>query len=442
MSFNIGLSGLYAANKQLDVTGNNIANVATTGFKSSRAEFADVYSASKLGVGSKTIGSGVNLANVSQNFGQGAVNNTGNLLDMGIEGSGFFVLSDNGALSYTRAGTFKADKDGYITNTNGTARLQGYGVDANGVINTSVLTDLRIDTSNLAPKASSTVESTINLNSNSDVINQTTTPFDPDETASYSKKFSTTIYDTQGNPHPMDQYMVKTGSNTWNTYTLIDGRNPDGSAVTGEGAKAPVASTMSFDATGALVSVTTPNPEEDADPIVSSTLTVSNWMPGATVNGAWVSNGAAANEKGIGINMAKTTQYNTDTTRNPPTQDGYATGHINNLTIDGSGVMFANFSNNQSRAIGQISLASFTNEQGLQPVGGTAWKETYASGQAGFDVPKTGTLGSIASNSLEDSNVNLTNELVDLIKAQSNYQANAKTISTQSTIMQTIIQMT
>ena len=442
MSFNIGLSGLYAANKQLDVTGNNIANVATTGFKSSRAEFADVYSASKLGVGSKTIGSGVNLANVSQNFGQGAVNNTGNLLDMGIQGSGFFVLSDNGALSYTRAGTFKADKDGFVTNTNGTARLQGYGVDANGKVINGVLTDLRIDTSNLAPKASGKVDSTINLNSSSDVISQTDNPFNPTETASYSKKFSTTIYDTQGNSHPMDQYMVKTGSNTWKTYTLIDGRNPDGSPVTGDGKKAPVPSTMSFASTGTLTGVSTPNPVEGKDPIISSTLTISNWMPGATVNGEWKSNGAAANTTGIAISMANTTQYNTDTARNPPTQDGYATGQINNLTIDGSGVMFANFSNSQSRAIGQISLASFTNEQGLQPAGGTAWKETFASGQAGFDVPKTGTLGSIASNSLEDSNVNLTNELVDLIKAQSNYQANAKTISTQSTIMQTIIQMT
>ncbi|MEB0207488.1 flagellar hook protein FlgE [Pseudomonas sp. CCC3.1] len=442
MSFNIGLSGLYAANKQLDVTGNNIANVATTGFKSSRAEFADVYSASKLGIGSKTIGSGVNLANVSQNFGQGAVNNTGNLLDMGIEGSGFFVLSDNGALSYTRAGTFKADKDGYVTNTGGTARLQGYGVDADGKVINGVLTDLRIDTSNLAPKASGKVDSTINLNSSSDVINQTDNPFNPTETASYSKKFSTTIYDTQGNAHPMDQYMVKTGSNTWSTYTLIDGRNPNGSPVTGDGKTDPVASVMKFDSAGALTSVTTPNPVEGEDDIVSSTLTISNWMPGATVDGEWKTNGAAANGTGIAINMASTTQYNTDTARNPPTQDGYATGQINNLTIDGSGVMFANFSNNQSRAIGQISLASFTNEQGLQPAGGSAWKETYASGQAGFDVPKTGTLGSIASNSLEDSNVNLTNELVDLIKAQSNYQANAKTISTQSTIMQTIIQMT
>ncbi|MBW0235121.1 MULTISPECIES: flagellar hook protein FlgE [Pseudomonas] len=442
MSFNIGLSGLYAANKQLDVTGNNIANVATTGFKASRAEFADVYSASKLGVGSKTIGSGVNLANVSQNFGQGAINNTGNLLDMGIQGSGFFVLSDNGSLSYTRAGTFKPDKDGYVTSTDGTSRLQGYGVDADGKIVTGKLTDLRIDTSNLAPKASSSVDSTINLNSNAEVIDQTLNPFNPSELSSYSKKFNTIVYDTQGNPHPMDQYMVKTDSNTWKTYTLIDGRNPDGSPVTGENAKAPIASILKFDSAGALSSVSTPSPVAGEDPIVSSTLTVADWMPGATVNGQWVANGAAANGTGIGINMAKTTQYNTDTSRNPPTQDGYATGQINNLTIDGSGVMFANFSNNQSRAIGQISLASFTNEQGLQPAGGTAWKETYASGQAGYDEPKIGSLGAIASNSLEDSNVNLTNELVDLIKAQSNYQANAKTISTQSTIMQTIIQMT
>ncbi len=217
MSFNIGLSGLYAANKQLDVTGNNIANVATTGFKASRAEFADVYSASKLGVGSKTIGSGVNLANVSQNFGQGAINNTGNLLDMGIQGSGFFVLSDNGSLSYTRAGTFKPDKDGYVTSTDGTSRLQGYGVDADGKIVTGKLTDLRIDTSNLAPKASSSVDSTINLNSNAEVIDQTLNPFNPSELSSYSKKFNTIVYDTQGNPHPMDQYMVKTDSNTWKT---------------------------------------------------------------------------------------------------------------------------------------------------------------------------------------------------------------------------------
>ncbi|MGG7649726.1 flagellar hook protein FlgE [Pseudomonas frederiksbergensis] len=436
MSFNIGLSGLYAANKQLDVTGNNIANVATTGFKSSRAEFEDVYSATKLGSGSKTIGNGVRLANVSQQFTQGDVNNTGNVLDMGINGSGFFVLSENGSMSYTRAGTFKVDKDGYVTNSDGSARLQGYGVDANGKILNGVLTDLRIDTSNLAPKNTSTVSSTINLNSTAPIINQTTNPFDPSKEASFTKQFSTPIYDTQGNKHIMDQYMVKTGDNTWKTYTLIEGRNPDGSDPT-DPLTPPVASTMAFNSSGNLVSVTTP---ATPAPIVSPDLKVTGWVPGNVTNGVWTANGAASGV--VTVSMDKTTQYNADTARSIPSQNGYATGQITNLTIDASGVMLANFSNSQTKPIGQISLASFTNEQGLQPVGGTSWKETYASGIPGYDAPNTGTLGEIHSNSLEESNVNLTNELVDLIKAQSNYQANAKTISTQSTIMQTIIQMT
>ncbi|MBX8469451.1 MULTISPECIES: flagellar hook protein FlgE [unclassified Pseudomonas] len=437
MSFNIGLSGLYAANKQLDVTGNNIANVATAGFKSSRAEFEDVYSATRLGSGSKVIGNGVRLANVSQQFTQGDINNTGNVLDMGINGSGFFTLSNNGSISYTRAGTFKVDKDGFITNTDYTSRLQGYGVDSNGKVINGVLTDLKIDTSNLAPKSTSLVTSTINLNSTAPVIDDTVAAgkFDPSKTETYTKSFSTPIYDSQGNAHVMDQYMVKTGANTWKVYTLVDGRNPD---ATGSDPKvtAPVASTMTFDSTGQLTQVSTP------PAVISSDLKLTGWVPGTVTNGVWKANGASANPAGITISMAKTTQFNADTARSIPTQDGYATGQITNLTIDGTGTLFANFSNNQSKAIGQVALASFTNEQGLQPIGGTSWKETYASGIPGYDAPETGTLGSVVSNSLEESNVNLTNELVDLIKGQSNYQANAKTISTQSTIMQTIIQMT
>lgn len=433
MSFNIGLSGLYAANKQLDVTGNNIANVATTGFKSSRAEFEDVYSATKLGSGSKTVGNGVRLANVSQQFGQGDVNNTGNVLDMGIQGSGFFVLSNDGSLSYTRAGTFKTDKEGYITNSDGTARLQGYGVDANGNILNGILTDLRIDTSNLPPQATSLVSSTINLNSTATAIDQTdpALAFDPTDTATFTKQFTTPVYDTQGNQHSMDQYMVKTGANTWDVYTLIDGRNLDGSAPVAP--NAPVPSTMTFDSSGKLVQVSTP------PATINSDLVLTGWVPGTVTDGVWTANGAGSST--ITVSMANTTQFNADTARSIPTQNGYATGQITNLTIDGSGVLLANFSNNQTKPIGQLALASFTNEQGLQPVGGTSWKETFASGIPGYDAPETGTLGSIVSNSLEESNVNLTNELVELIKAQSNYQANAKTISTQSTIMQTIIQM-
>ncbi|RON06262.1 flagellar hook protein FlgE [Pseudomonas brassicacearum] len=442
MSFNIGLSGLYAANKQLDVTGNNIANVATTGFKSSRAEFADVYSATKLGNGSKVVGSGVRLANVSQQFTQGDISNTGNVLDMAINGSGFFTLNNNGSTSYTRAGTFKVDKDGFITNTDQTSRLQGYGADANGKIINGVLTDLKIDTSNLAPKPTSTVSSTINLNSTAPVIDDTipANKFDPGTLATYTKSFSTPIYDSQGNSHVLDQYMVKTGANTWKTYTLVDGRNPD---ATGSDPKvtAPVATTMTFDTTGKLVSVATP-PATPAAPNASNTVTLGGWVPGTVTNGVWAANGAAPSASGMVISMNNTTQFNADSARSIPAQDGYATGQITNLTIDGTGTLFANFSNNQSKAIGQVALASFTNEQGLQAVGGTSWKETFASGIPGYDAPTTGTLGSIQSNSLEESNVNLTNELVNLIKAQSNYQANAKTISTQSTIMQATIQMT
>lgn len=448
MSFNIGLSGLYAANKQLDVTGNNIANVATTGFKSSRVEFEDVYAASKLGNGNKSIGSGVSLANVSQQFRQGDVTNTGNVLDMAIRGSGFFVLNDGGSLTYTRAGTFNVDKDGFITNSAGTARLQGYAVDENGKILKDVIGDLKIDQSNLQPKTTGNISSNINLNSSKPIIDPAVTPFDPTKIGTYTDMFTTPIYDSQGNQHNLDQYVVKTGANTWQTYTLVGGRNPDGSAFVPAGIGSPAtpsnqaAMTMNFGSDGKLLNI-------DA-PASGSPYTVSGnsivmgpdvWTPGTVKDGVWTANGAVGNATGVTNDLALTTQYNSATIRNLPTQDGYATGQITNLTIDGTGTLFANFSNSKSKAIGQVTLASFNNEQGLQAAGGTSWKETYLSGFAAYDAGQTGTLGSVVSNSLEDSNVNLTNELVDLIKGQSNYQANAKTISTQSTIMQTIIQM-
>ncbi|MDD0972680.1 flagellar hook protein FlgE [Pseudomonas fontis] len=452
MSFNIGLSGLYAANKQLDVTGNNIANVATTGFKSSRAEFEDVYSASKLGVGSKTIGNGVRLAAVSQQFGQGDVNNTGNVLDLGINGQGFFVLSDNGSLSYTRAGAFQTNKDNFVVTSDG-VRLQGYAADENGKIIKGVLTDLKIDTSALAPKATSLIDQGINLNSSEKSIPLTriegtppapvpNLPFDPSLDTTYTKKFETPIYDSQGNQHVVQQYYRKTGDNQWSMYTLVDGRNPkDATQAT------PFVGTISFNADGSVKKMTgseswTP-PSTDFE-VASNTFTLKGWVPSVynATTKTWGPNGSEGNAAGMRLSMGSTTSYNTDTTRLSQSQDGYATGILSNLSIDSTGVMFASFSNQQSRAIGQVAIASFANEQGLEQMGGTRWKETFSSGIPGIDAPKTGTLGSISSNSLEASNVNLTQELVELIKAQSNYQANAKTISTQSTIMQTIIQMT
>ncbi|HGA2318485.1 TPA: flagellar hook protein FlgE [Pseudomonas putida] len=448
MSFNIGLSGLYAANKQLDVTGNNIANVNTTGFKSSRAEFADVYAgANRLGVGKNQVGNGVRLAAVSQQFTQGDVNNTGNVLDMGIQGQGYFVLSDNGSMVYTRAGAFQTSKDNYVVTSDG-LRLQGYAADANGNIKKGVLTDLQIDTSALQPKATSLIDQGINLNSSAKSIPLPSTPpvagdivFDPTDETSYTKSFSTKIYDSQGNEHTMEQFYRKTDTNQWTMYTLVDGRNPMDPTST-----APLTGTINFNSDGSVASMatdTTGVPAGAEWSVTNNTFTLKGWIPAAQdASGNWIANGSTENTDGLRLSMNSTTSYNTETARMSQSQDGYATGILSSLSIDSTGVMFASFSNQQSRAIGQVALASFANDQGLQQIGGTRWTETYSSGIPGIDAPKTGTLGSVESNSLENSNVNLTQELVELIKAQSNYQANAKTISTESTIMQTIIQMT
>jgi flagellar hook protein FlgE len=264
--------------------------------------------------------------------------------------------------------------------------------------------------------------------------------FSPTDTNSYNKTISTKVYDSQGNEHTMDQYYVKTGTNAWRVYTYMDGRTPSDPA---NNTLTPLTADITFNSDGSINTLTAGAGWTKT----GNTLTMTGWVPGAVTNAAttpvtWGPNGSVAATGGIAFNMALTTSYNSATARTAQYQDGYATGQISSLTIDASGIMTANFSNQQTKAIGQVAVASFANEQGLQPVGGTRWKETFSSGVAGVDAPKTGTLGSIVSNSLEESNVNLTNELVDLIKAQSNYQANAKTISTQSTIMQTIIQMT
>ncbi|MGJ7549715.1 flagellar hook protein FlgE [Pseudomonas alloputida] len=452
MSFNIGLSGLYAANKQLDVTGNNIANVNTTGFKSSRAEFADVYAgANRLGVGKNQVGNGVRLAAVSQQFTQGDVNNTGNVLDMGIQGQGYFVLSDNGSMVYTRAGAFQTSKDNYVVTSDG-LRLQGYAADSSGNIKKGVLTDLQIDTSALQPKATTLIDQGINLNSSAKSIPLPSTPpvagdivFDPTDDTTYTKSFPTKVYDSQGNEHTMEQFYRKTDTNQWTMYTLVDGRNPMDPTST-----APLEATMTFNTDGSVASMATdpasipPGAPANAEwAVTNNTFTLKGWVPAAKdAAGNWASNGSAENADGMKLSMNSTTSYNTETARMSQSQDGYATGILSSLSIDSTGVMFASFSNQQSRAIGQVALASFANDQGLQQIGGTRWTETYSSGIPGIDTPKTGTLGSVESNALEGSNVNLTQELVELIKAQSNYQANAKTISTESTIMQTIIQMT
>ncbi|KPB19425.1 MULTISPECIES: flagellar hook protein FlgE [Pseudomonas] len=441
MSFNIGLSGLYAANKSLDVTGNNIANVATTGFKSSRAEFADQYAQSIRGTSGQTnVGSGVTTAAVSQQFSQGNLTTgTANSLDLAINGNGFFMLSNNGEKLYTRAGAFHTDKEGYVVNSGG-MKLQGYNVDANGSVVTGALSDLRVDSSNLQPKATTAITNVANLNSTTALPSLTT--FDATDTKSYNMKYSTPTYDTQGNAHTLDQYFVKTGTNTWSMYSLMDGRSiSDPTTTTAD------KNDLTFDSSGNLV-VAAPGavPTDSANIKFNTdgTFTVANWVPGVQsgtgTTTSWGANGATG--ASIKLNMAGITQTASVSGLITQDQDGYATGQLSAMSVDATGNLFATYTNGKSQVIGQTSLTNFANVQGLAQAGGTNWRETFASGVPVSGTPQSGTLGYITGQALEESNVDLTMELVNLIKAQSNYQANAKTISTQSTIMQTTIQMT
>ncbi len=219
MSFNIGLSGIKAASSDLNITGNNIANASTVGFKQSRAEFQDLYAASVLGTGKNAQGSGVLLGNVGQLFNQGTIDSTQNALDMGINGNGFFVTSNNGAIQYTRAGYFGTDKQGFIVDNNG-YKLQGYTTNDQGLLQPGVRSDLRIETASQAPKASSSIKQTVNLNSTQ--TTPTTTPFNPSDPTSYNSSTSVNIYDSQGNAHVLSQYFVKGANNSWTMNVLID----------------------------------------------------------------------------------------------------------------------------------------------------------------------------------------------------------------------------
>ena len=261
MSFNIGLSGIQAASSGLNVTGNNIANAGTVGFKQSRAEFADVYAASVLGSGSNPQGSGVLLSDVSQMFKQGNIDSTNSVLDLAINGNGFFVTSNNGAISYTRAGYFNTDKQDFIVDNNG-YRLQGYAVGPNGQLQNGVVTDLKVERANQAPQATSSIQQSYNLNST--LKPPTVTPFDPSDAATYNSSSSLGIYDSQGNSHTMSQFFIKNEpdpnatppipENSWTMKVLIDGVNPLDPSN-----KTPMSFNVTFDASGQMTSVRAPD---------------------------------------------------------------------------------------------------------------------------------------------------------------------------------------
>ncbi|MEO7775721.1 MAG: flagellar hook protein FlgE [Steroidobacteraceae bacterium] len=402
MPFRLALSGLNAATADLNVTANNIANTATTGFKGSRAEFAELFAVSPQGVSSTAVGNGVRVSDVSQQFTQGSVDFTNNSLDLAVSGQGFFVLSDSGAQAYTRAGAFKTNSQGYVVNSQA-QRLQVYPPSAAGGFNTGALGDLRLVTSESAPSATTNVEFVMNLPASA--APPTNATFSAADTDSFNHATSLTVYDSLGAAHTQTMYFVKTATpNQWQTHMFVDG-----TAVGG-------AQALNFNASGQL---TTP---------ATGQITFPAYTPPT-----------GALPITVTADFSDATQYGSTFGVNSVVQDGYTTGRLIGMDIDASGVVQARFTNGRSLTLGQIALANFANPQGLQQLGDTNWAETFGSGQSLKGQAGNSGFGLIQSGALEASNVDITAQLVNMITAQRNFQANAQMISTADSITQTII---
>ena len=404
MGFNTSLSGINAANADLNATSNNIANVNTTGFKQSRAEFADMFQSTAYGLSRNAVGSGVRVSNVAQQFSQGNIDPTGRSLDLAISGEGFFTMSMNGERLYSRAGNFQTDSNGYVVNPEG-ARLQVYAPNANGNgFDVGRLGDLQLLTTDSPPSQTSTVNLAFTLPGNA--AQPTVATFDPAESNSYN--YSTggiNVYDSLGVSHTQTSYFVKTPTaNEWQVYNYVDGT------------QVGTPTTLQFSDSGALTSPT--DGKITLDPYTPST-------------GAGVLN--------MSLDVSGSTQYGESFALRDTRQDGYASGKLNEISIDTTGVVFARYSNGADKALGQVALTTFTNPQGLSQQGGTMWAESYSSGSPRTGAPGSSDFGEIESGSLESSTVDLTEQLVNMIVAQRNFQANAQMISTQDQVTQTII---
>jgi flagellar hook protein FlgE len=404
MPFRLALSGLNAASTDLSVTANNIANVATTGFKGSRAEFADLFATTQQGVSATAIGNGVRVANVAQQFSQGNIDFTDNSLDLAISGQGFFVINDNGALSYSRAGAFQVNNEGYVVNAK-QQRLQVYPPLANGGFNTGGLSDLSLNTGVSAPNATTDVDVMLNLPASATA--PSTAAFDPADTTSFNHATSLTVYDSLGAAHTASLYFVKEANpNEWNTHLFVDGTEVGG----------PAGTALDYNSLGQLTNPATGQ---------------INFGAYAPATGAAPIN--------MTFDFGDTSQFGENFTVNSVTQDGYTTGRLIGIDIDASGVVQARFTNGRSNPLGQVAVANFSNPQGLQQLGDTAWAETFASGQAIRGVAGNSGYGLVQAGALEASNVDITEQLVNMITAQRNFQANAQMISTADSITQTII---
>ncbi|NML32062.1 flagellar hook-basal body complex protein [Paraburkholderia antibiotica] len=511
MGYQQGLSGLSASSSDLDVIGNNIANANTVGFKSGTAEFADMYANSIATAVSQQIGIGTQLSEVQQQFSQGTITTTNQALNVAINGNGFFQMSNNGTLTYSRNGVFQLDKNGYITNAQG-LDLMGYAANSSGIINTAQTVPLQVPTANIAPQATTTITAGLNLNAQDAImlgaptvqasntntgsltttgatitdatagtntdnytitfdgaggysvqdttypnsapvtgtytagtaitlgngesitfsgtpaandsysVTQNPTAFNQNSSTTYNYSTSTTAYDTLGGSQTVNMYFAKTASGTWNVYA--------GSAT----GTATLIGTANFNSSGTLVSTS------QAD----TSTTPTTYTPTTTLgafNVAIPTTDGSGTPQNITLNIAGTTQYGGKDGVNSLSTNGYAAGQLTSFTVGSDGTLTGNYSNGQTAALGQIVLANFSNENGLVDLGNNEYGQTSASGVAQISTPGSTNHGVLQGGAVENSNVDLTSELVNLITAQRNYQANAQTIKTQQAVDQTLINL-
>jgi len=492
MSFQTGLSGLNSASKNLDVIGNNIANANTVGMKYSRTEFSALV-ASQLGAGGGSVGPGIGVAvgTIAQQFTQGNISITGNNLDVAINGGGFFqVTMPDGSTAYTRDGQFKLDSSGNLI-TNSKANIMGYPTDLVGNRTSVTPQKMVIPTSAPIPaQQTQAITAEFNLDSRTKPA-ITTSP--PTPISTYGTTMTT--FDSQGNEVPFSLSFVKVGPNantnpaittdTWDVFdasTLAAGttalttnasvyatdtnnRALNAAALAANPATTDLRATLTSPGTGIYDPTTGSSPQPQLALVDSGALTrmtfdnngklstietrpdtlpATVWTPVADVSKLSIT--LTSPKPAIGsftatLNMSKATQYGTAFAVSNLTQDGYTAGDLTGVTIDPTGVITTRYSNGQTQAKGQLLLADFRNVQGLTQLGGGNWAESYASGQPVLGNPSLGKFGSLRSGALEDSNVDLTGELVNMMTAQRDYQANAQTIKTQDQAMSTLINL-
>lgn len=467
MPFKIALSGLHAASMDLQVTGNNMANANTTGFKQSRAEFVDVYASAYGAISAITSGSGVRTSNVRQMFSQGNIEYTDNATDLAITGQGFFMVADSKGRYLTRNGTFGLDRNGYVINSTGQT-LQVFPVVDPGTatvpptFNNGMLTNLQLANTIGAPVATTTAAINVNLDAATIPMdaagavgslydpgpggapvapNRTMLAFSSTNPLTYDYSTASTVYDSLGAAHAIVFYFRKvtdsgagSPNNDWQQFATLDGVqiDPDQVAQAGAGATATAGApaVLAFNTNGTLSTVSIPTNPLPAPPTPTTALSYSNIA---------VTTGAAPLT--ITVDFNGTTQYGDKSGVNALTQDGFSTGRLSGFDVEKSGVVFARYTNGNRQVLGMVALANVPNPQGLRQKGDSLWTESYEAGDTLIGQPGTSSLGLIQAGAREASTVEIADQLVNLIVAQRNYQANAQVIQAADQITQTLMNL-